>query len=84
MSTHAKYGGNSSNYRQLKLQITHESGGRLSFRLYAKGLRDTWAERHLLVMGSRPATGPIANSDDAIREVVDLLQMAILDRHTVE
>lgn len=67
-----------SRYRQLRLTITHETNGRLSYRLLAKGLNEGWSEHHVIDVGSVQHTLPILSTEDAIVVVIDMLRGRLL------
>lgn len=71
-------GVNSSNYRQIRLTITQESSGVLSFRMLAKRLEDGWAERHLVAQGRVPYERPILSSEDAMEATLRVIREQFL------
>lgn len=71
-------GVNSSNYRQVRLTITQESSGRLSFRIMGKPLNADWKEQHLMAQGTVPYERPILSSEDAMEATLRVIREQFL------
>lgn len=67
-----------SNYRQVHLTFTQESSGRLSYAVKAKGLRDEWNERTVLIRDSIEYRHPLNSTEDVIRALVLVLSEQLL------
>lgn len=56
-----------SRYRQIRVTITHETNGRFSWAMYAKGLNDAWHEHQCLLRGSDEGIkAPLLTTEDAL------------------
>lgn len=78
MTSNNQQGIAGNRYRQLRVTITHELSGRASYRVYAKGLNDTWKEHHCIAMGRSDSFAPILSTEDAIAALIDLLKKEML------
>lgn len=80
MPTHPKTSA-LSRYRQFKLQVTQESSGVLSYRVYAKPLSADWSERHCILRGAVQGTprAPYLTTEDVI-----LGLLAVLEDQTIQ
>lgn len=68
-----------SNYRQLRLTITHETGGRFSYSLYGKRLEAQWHEHQCLARGAEEGTRrPLNTTEDAIMAALVVLESLLL------
>lgn len=67
-----------SRYKQLRLQMTEEAGGRVSVSLYVKPLNVDWTERHCLWRRSVRHERPIETLEDALSLCVALLDQDML------
>lgn len=67
-----------SRYRQLKVSLTHETSGQISYRVHAKGLTDSWSEHTLIAQGRADEVLPINSTEDAINVLIDLLKENLL------
>lgn len=67
-----------SRYRQIRLQITQEVGGRCSYSLYAKPMNKEWREQDCLVRDSLHYDYPIVTAEDAIRATIECLKEQLL------
>lgn len=64
-----------SNYRQLRLTITHETNGRLSYSVYAKRLEAQWHEHQCLARGSAPGTVVgLQSTEDVVSAIIAVLE----------
>lgn len=60
-----------SRYRQVKLLVTQQRGGRLDYSVYAKGLTGGWDERTCIARGSVECEAhEVATTEDALRLVM--------------
>lgn len=72
-----------SRYRQVRLTFTEEAGGRLSYRIYAKGLQHGWQESQCLISDSVTTTQPLNTTEDVIRALLAILGEQLLpESHT--
>lgn len=78
MASQNKQGIAASRYRQIRLSITQEVGGRCSYSLYAKPLNAAWQESHCLVRDSLHYDRPIVTADDAIHAAIEALKEQLL------
>lgn len=67
-----------SRYRQLRVTLTHEVSGRVSYRVHAKALNSAWSEQNLIAQGASFEVGPILSTEDAIAVLIDLLRAELL------
>lgn len=67
-----------SRYKQLRLQLTEEAGGRVSVSLYVKPLNTEWTERHCLLRRTVTGQRPIETLEDALSVCVGLLEEDML------
>lgn len=67
-----------SNYKQLRLQMTEEAGGRVSVSLYVKPLNAAWTEHHCLQRWTVRRLEPIHTLEDALSVCVALLESDML------
>nr|CRY96607.1 hypothetical protein [uncultured prokaryote] len=67
-----------SNYRQLRVTLTHELNGTASYRVYAKRLNDGWKEQHCIASGSVVHRQPVTSTEDAVALLIDLLRQEML------
>lgn len=67
-----------SNYKQLRLQLTEEAGGRVSVSLYVKPLNVEWTQRHCLQRWTVTNARPIETLEDALSVCVSLLEEDML------
>lgn len=64
-----------SNYRQLRLTVTHEISGRFSYSLYAKPLQAAWHEHQCLLRSACDGTRlPLLTTEDAILAAIVCLE----------
>lgn len=72
-----------SRYRQLRLTVTHESSGRLSYSLYAKGLNASWNEHQCLLRETIAGTRrPLETTEDALQAILLILEDLVLPRQS--
>lgn len=67
-----------SRYRQLRLTATHETSGRLSFRVHAKPLNAAWNEHSLILQGASFSCGPLMTIEDVCHALIGLLEEEML------
>lgn len=67
-----------SNYKQLRLQMTEEAGGRVSVSLYVKPVNVDWTQRHCVQRWVVKQHEPIETLEDAISVCVALLESDML------
>lgn len=67
-----------SRYRQIRVQITHETTGMLSYSILAKGLNDDWRQQHVIVRDSLAWPHPIESVDAAITAALEVLKEQLL------
>lgn len=67
-----------SRYKQLRLQLTEEAGGRISVSLYVKPLDAAWTEQHCLQRWAVQRSEPIHTLEDALSVCVALLEEDML------
>lgn len=71
-----------SNYRQLRLTITHETNGRFSYSLYGKRLEAQWHEHQCLLRGADEGVRrPLLTTEDALLAVMVVLEEQLLPQH---
>lgn len=64
-----------SRYRQLRLTVTHEISGRLSYSVYAKQLNAEWRELHCIARGAVDGTTqPLTSTEDVLAAIVYLIE----------
>lgn len=70
-----------SRYRQLRLTLTHEIGGRFSVSLYGKALNADWREHDCLARYSvEGTTAPLNTTEDALMALLVVLEEHLLPR----
>lgn len=67
-----------SRYKQLRLQMTEEAGGRISVSLYVKPLNVEWSQRHVISRWTVQRHEPIETLEDALSVCVALLEADML------
>jgi hypothetical protein len=67
-----------SQYHQVRLTITQEGSGLVTYRLHGKDYEDDWDQRTLLLHGSIVHHEPIAVLEDAISLCMGILQSQLL------
>lgn len=67
-----------SRYKQLRLQMTEEAGGRVSVSLYVKPVNVDWTQRHCVQRWVVKQHEPIETLEDAISVCVALLESDML------
>lgn len=67
-----------SNYRQVRVTVTQEINGNLSYRVYAKRLQDGWQERHCIASGAVHYDAPIQSIEDALSAAIFAIQDQML------
>ena len=68
-----------SRYRQVRVTLTQELSGRVSYSVYAKPLNATWQEQHCMVRHAMDhAPVPLLTTEDVIGLLVTLLQQELL------
>lgn len=65
-------------YRQLRLTLTQEAGGRVSYSISAKGLNDAWSERSVLIRDHFRLDEPLETTEDVIRCLLICLNEQLL------
>lgn len=68
----------SSRYRQIRVNITQEQSGRLSYSLYAKPLNRDWTEQHCIVRDAMYWERPVVTPEDAIVAAIEVLKQQLL------
>lgn len=68
-----------SRYRQIRVTLTQEVSGRVSYSVYAKPLNAAWQEQHCMVRHAmdHPPT-PLMTTEDVIALLIDLLKQELL------
>lgn len=67
-----------SRYKQLRLQMTEEAGGRISVSLYVKPLNVEWTQQHCMSRWVVKRHEPIETLEDALSVCVALLESDML------
>lgn len=67
-----------SNYKQLRLQMTEEAGGRCSVSLYVKPINVEWSQHHVVARWVVKRHEPIQTLEDALSVCVALLESDML------
>lgn len=67
-----------SRYKQVRLQFTEESGGRVSCSLYVKPLGHEWSEHQCLRRWSARVNEPLETFEDVLSLMVRLLDEDLL------
>lgn len=75
MSEHARA---VSEYRQIRLTLTQERSGLVTWRLHGKHYQDDWDERALLLHGQMVHHEEIESTEDAISLLLGVLQSSLL------
>lgn len=79
MSHHITPAVRASRYRQVRVTITQEGSGRLTFSVYAKGLNQAWNEHQCLLRSSLDALPyPLLTTEDVIGVAIDVLRTQML------
>lgn len=64
-----------SQYRQLRLTVTHELNGRFSYSLYGKPLNKEWHEHQCLARGSADGTlRGLSSTEDVVIALINVLE----------
>lgn len=72
-----------SRYRQLRLTVTHEVSGRLTYSIYAKALNAKWDEHQVLVRDSIVGTRHrLESTEDVIQALLLILEEQLLPRQS--
>lgn len=67
-----------SRYRQIRVNITQEQSGRLSYSLYAKPMNKDWREQDCIVRDTLMHDRPIVTPEDAIEACIAVLREQLL------
>nr|CRY97283.1 hypothetical protein [uncultured prokaryote] len=67
-----------SRYRQLRLTLTQEVGGRCAYSIHAKALNDPWTQHTVIVRDTIVMDGPIVSTEDAIHVLITALREQLL------
>lgn len=68
-----------SRYRQVRLTLTQEVSGRVSYSVYAKGLNEAWDEPKCLIRDSiDPVPRPLLTTEDVIEVLLAVLRDQVL------
>ena len=70
-------------YRQVRITCTQESGGRVSYSIYAKGLNQAWSEHQCLVRDQITLDERLETTEDVVRMLLIVLSEQLLpESHT--
>lgn len=69
---------NASRYRQVRLTLTQEISGRVSYSIYAKGLNEAWNEHQVLVRDSLQHDPILLSSEDVYACLIAVLREQLL------
>lgn len=68
-----------SRYRQLRVTLTQEASGRVSYSVYAKRLNADWREQDCLLRDSLDAPPrPLLSTEDVVALLIDVLREQML------
>ena len=67
-----------SRYKQLRLTITQELSGLVTYRLHGKEYQEEWEERHLLLHGTIVHHEVLDTLEDGISLIMGILQSQML------
>lgn len=67
-----------SRYKQVRLQLTEEAGGRVSASLYVKPLNSEWTEHGCVRRWNRTVPGPLETFEDVLSVMVQMLEEDLL------
>lgn len=68
----------SSRYRQIRVNITQEASGRLSYSVYAKPMNKDWREQDCIVRDAMYFERPVVTPEDAIIAAIEVLKQQLL------
>lgn len=69
-----------SRYKQLRLVVTQELNGLVTYRLHGKEYQDEWDERQLLLHGTIVHHEVLDTLEDGISLIMGILQSQMLPR----
>lgn len=67
-----------SRYRNIRVNITQETSGRLSYSVYAKPLNRDWREPDCIVRDAMYFERPVVTPEDAIIAAIEVLKQQLL------